>query len=99
MTLDQLLSDLPDAATLKSLWLVFDGDINERLKSAQPSYQHQVSPIGLTDGRFTVCADLLTESAGIYAPTFAALDQSAFPLVQVVTKSQIESLFPIPTEE
>ena len=99
MTLDQLLSDLPDAATLKGLWLVFDGEINERLKSAQPTYQHQVAAARLIDQRFALCADLLTESAGIYAPTFAALDQSAFPLVQVVTKPQIESLFPIPTEE
>ena len=99
MTLDQLLSDLPDAATLKGLWLVFDGEINERLKNAQPAYQHQVSAARLIDQRFTVCADLLTESAGIYAPTFAALDQSAFPAVQVMTRSQIENLFPIPTEE
>lgn len=99
MTLEQLLSELPDTATLKGLWLVFDGEINERLKNAQPAYQHQVSPIGLTDGRFAVCADLLTELAGIYAPTFAALDQSAFPAVQVVTKSQIENLFLTPTEE
>lgn len=99
MTLDQLLSELPDAATLKALWLVFDSQTNERLKNAQPTYQHQVAPIGLTDGRFAVCADLLSESAGIYAPTFAALDQSVFPLVQVVTKSQIENLFLTPTEE
>lgn len=99
MTLDQLLAELPDAATLKGLWLVFDGEINERLKNAQPAYQHQVSPIGLTDGRFAVCADLLTETAGIYAPTFAALDQSAFPAVQVVPKPQIENLFLTPTEE
>lgn len=98
MTLDQLLADLPDAATLKDLWLVFDGRIAGELQEAQPIYHHQVSPVALTDGRFTVCADLLSEIAGIYAPTFAALDQSEFPFVQVLPQSEILKLLPIFSE-
>lgn len=54
MTLAQLLSNLPDAATLKGLWLVFDGEINERLKNAQPAYQHQVSTLVDFTGPFSI---------------------------------------------
>ena len=97
MTLDQLLQGDANADDLRSLWLVFDAEIAQRLNEAQPSYQHQVAPITLTDGSFSVCADLLTEKDGIYAPTFAALDQSAFPLVRVVSQTEIASLIPTPT--
>lgn len=99
MTLDQLLQGDANADDLRSLWLVFDATIAQRLKDAQPSYQHQVAPITLTDGRFAVCADLLTEKDGIYAPTFQALDQTAFPLVQVIGESEISGLFPPPATD
>lgn len=99
MTLDQLLQGDANAEDLRSMWLVFDAAIAQRLQDAQPAYQHQVAPITLTDGRFAVCADLLTEKDGLYAPTFAALDQSAFPLVQVISQAVISELFPTPTIE
>ena len=99
MTLDQLLQGDANADDLRSLWLVFDATIAQRLSEAQPTYQHQVAPITLTDGRFAVCADLLTEKDGIYAPTFAALDQSAFPQVEVTTESAITELLPTPSLE
>lgn len=94
MTLDQLFQDDISASDLYDLWLVFDVDIANRLKDIQPFHQHQIMPIELIDGSFAVCADLLTEKDGIYAPTFAALDQSAFPLVQVISQAAISELFP-----
>jgi hypothetical protein len=81
------------------MWLVFDAAIAQRLKDAQPAYQHQVAPIALTDGRYALCADLLTEKDGIYAPTFQTLDQTAFPLVNVIHSNEITSLLPTPEEE
>lgn len=99
MTLDQLLQGGANAEDLRSMWLVFDAAIAQRLKDAQPAYQHQVAPITLTDGRYALCADLLTEKDGIYAPTFAALDQSAFPQVEVIHGSAITELFPTPTTD
>jgi hypothetical protein len=99
MTLDQLLQGGANADDLRSLWLVFDAAIAQRLNDAQPSYQHQVAPITLTDGRYALCADLLTEKDGIYSPTFAALDQSAFPQVEVIHESAITELFPTPTTD
>ena len=99
MTLDQLLQGDVSVDDLRSMWLVFDADIAQRLKDAQPAYQHQVAPIVLTDGRYALCADLLTEKDGIYAPTFQALDQTAFPLVNVIHSNEIVSLLPTPEEE
>lgn len=99
MTLDQLLQGDTNADDLRRLWLVFDAAIAQRLKDAQPAYQHQAAPITLTDGRYALCADLLTEKDGIYAPTFQALDQTAFPLVEVTTSDAIAEFLPVPSEE
>ena len=98
MTLDQLLQGDANADDLRTMWLVFDASIAQRLADAQPAYQHQVAPITLTDGRFALCADLITEKDGIYAPTFQALDQTAFPLVQVVSQTEITELIPTQTD-
>jgi hypothetical protein len=98
MTLDQLLKGGANAEDLRSMWLVFDAAIAQRLADAQPVYQHQVAPITLTDGRFALCADLLTEKDGIYAPTFQSLDQSAFSLVEVFSSDDVSSLLITPEE-
>ena len=99
MTLDQLLQGDISSDDLRSMWLVFDASIAQRLSEAQPAYQHQVSPVILVDGRFALCADLLTEKDRIYAPTFQALDQTAFPLVQVIGESEISGLLPPPATD
>lgn len=99
MTLDQLLQGDVSSDDLRSMWLVFDASIAQRLKDAQPSYQHQAAPITLTNGLYALCADLLTEKDGIYAPTFQALDHTAFPLVNVIHSNEISLLLPTPEEE
>ena len=98
MTLDQLLQSSISSDDLRTMWLVFDAAIAQRLKDAQPHYQHQVAPITLTDGRYALCADLLTERDGIYAPTFQSLDQSAFSLVEIFSSDDVSSLLITPEE-
>jgi hypothetical protein len=93
MTLDQLLQGYTNAEELRTMWLVFDSVIAQRLKDVQPAYQHQAFPITLKDGNFALCADLLTEKDDIYAPTFQALDQTLFPQVQVLSQAAIIELF------
>jgi hypothetical protein len=95
--LDQLLQGNLSPQALNGLWLVFDASIAQRLNDAQPVYQHQAAPITLIDGRFAVGADLLTEVNGLYAATFAALDQSAFPAVQVLAHEAVAPLIPTPS--
>jgi hypothetical protein len=99
MTLDQLLQGDANVEDLRTMWLVFDASIAQSLKDAQPVYQHQVAPITLTDGRHVLCADLLTEKDGIYAPTFTSLDPTAFPQVEVIHESAIGELFQTHTSE
>ena len=99
MTLDQLLQDPIQTANLSQFWLLFDPTLNNRLMEVQPHYQHQLSPIELTDGRFALCADLLSEISGLYAKTFDALDKSTFSSVYVVPFSDIEPLLPKSEQE
>jgi hypothetical protein len=97
MTLDQLLADIPAIDDLRQLWIILDTELKDRLEAAQPAYQNQVSPIRLNNGDYALCADLVTEKDGLYAPTFAVLDQSTFPEIPVVPHSTIANLFPTPS--
>lgn len=94
MTLEQLLTDDQSIDDLRQLWIILDNELKSRLEMAQPSYQNQVSPIRLNNGDYALCADLLSEKDGIYAPTFAVLDKSTFQDIPVVLKSTIANLFP-----
>jgi hypothetical protein len=94
MTLDELLADLPPLNELRGLWLILDEQLRNRLLEVQPKYQNQVVPVALLNGAFTLCADLLSEKDGIYARTFALLDQSVFPQIPVLPYDSIAHLFP-----
>jgi hypothetical protein len=99
MTLDELLQSIPTFEELRELWLVFNSELKDRLEQAQPIYNHQVSPVVLTNGQFALCADLLSEIDGIYKATFDVLDKSFFDKVQVIGTTEFQSLLPIPAEE
>lgn len=93
MTLYDLLQANASAEQLRALWLVFDSVFANSISEKQPQYQNQVAPVMLANGSFALCADLLTEKDGMYAPTFGQLDQELFSSVDVVTFDQISSLF------
>jgi hypothetical protein len=97
MTLADLLSDIPPQTDLTALWLAFPADIAEGLRSAQQDQTSlRVEPIQLTDGRYAVCADLLSEIAdgGVYAQSFARLNAALFDHVEVITAAEYQSLQP-----
>jgi hypothetical protein len=100
MTLAELLvNPLPPYEELRKLWIVIGPDMYDLFMQVQPMYQHQVSPVRLTNGDYTCCADLLCEKDGAYKPTFEALDQSLFPEIPVVDFSVIQPLLPTPSED
>jgi hypothetical protein len=103
MTLADLLQQPRpiDIDVARSLWLVFDAEYLAQLNAAQADQTvHRAVPLELTDGRFALCADLLTEidAGGIFALQFSRLDAANFPEVDVLSTDAITQLMPAPAE-
>jgi len=98
MNLADLLPLVPTmtAADAKAMALVFDQAGYDALQQAQPDGQHRAAPVQLTDGRWMLCADLLTEihAGGLYAAAFARLPQDAFDQVEVMPWADAVALLP-----
>ena len=103
MTLADLLPLVPTmtANDAKALALVFGQAGYDALQQAQPGGQNRAAPVQLTDGRWMLCADLLTEihPGGLYAAAFARLPQDAFDQVEVMPWADAVALVPVPEVE
>jgi hypothetical protein len=104
MTLADLLQQPGpiDIDVARSLWLVFDSEYLAQLNAAQSDQtMHRAVPLELTDGRFALCADLLSEigEGGIFALQFSRLDASKFADVAVLDDATFRSLLPEPDPE
>lgn len=102
-TVADLLSFLPlpyDYA--KQYGLVFSQELADRLAQVQaenPS-KHVAKPVQLTDGRYLLCGDLLTEVPnGLYAPGFSHLDISRFNEIELMDWDEAKALIPQPEED
>lgn len=99
MTLTDLLSQpLPDLSALRGLWLVFGADLLSDFHTAQSgATTFLASPTALTDGKFALCADLLSDIGigGVYAEAFARLNFANFGLVDVIERAEIEAVQPL----
>jgi hypothetical protein len=102
MTLADLL---PQLATLtdadaKGYALVFGLEPYAALTDAQQqrTSQHRVAPVQLADGRWMLCADLLTEirPGGLYADGFTLLPPELFDQVAVMPWADAVALLPQP---
>jgi hypothetical protein len=102
MNLQELILQNKSYEELQSLVLIFNSSLKDILETTQETFnsQHKVSPIELTDGRYMLCADLLTEigPGGLYSQGFGLLDTDLFSQVEVVSLEEISSLLPS-TEE
>jgi hypothetical protein len=104
MTLADLLATTPDLSSLRSLALILSPSLHAILTAAQAALpagrQNRVQPQPLSDGRFMLCADILSEvqPGGLYAEGFGRLPASAFPLVEVLPIAEALALRP-PAEE
>jgi hypothetical protein len=101
MTLLDLLQTLPQPyEVLHEQALVFGAGPLQALADARaqrPNAQHQAAPVALTDGRWMLCADLLTEinSGGLYADGFQLLDPALFREVDVIPMADAVALLPV----
>ena len=103
MTLADLLIALPSLtlADLQSKALVFDDNALTALQDAQaqrPNAQHRAQPVQLTDGRWMLSADLLTEigPTGLYHDGFELLPPALFSAVEVIPWDDAIALIPAP---
>jgi hypothetical protein len=99
MTVADLLPLLPmPYADARELGLVFDAELADRLAAVQaetPS-RHYARPTRLTDGRYLLCGDLLSEvgPGGLYAAGFARLDASRFDEIAVMPWAEAVAILP-----
>ena len=97
MTLADLLSaPLPDTDTLRTLGIVFDTALAQRMINAHAWYgdpRCTVFPAALADGRWCHTADILPDcispEGGFYAG-FSRLDAANFVSVEVVPLADLE---------
>jgi hypothetical protein len=101
-TVAELMPFLPLPYDYAKQWgLVFAEDLAQRLAAVQqenPS-QHVAQPMLLTDGRYFLNGDLLTEVPnGLYGPGFQKLDIERFNEISVVPLADALALIPPPEE-
>lgn len=101
MTLAELLPRLPlSYDESRSYGLVFDAALAVRLAEVQSEAptQNYARPVVLTDGRFLLCGDLLSEVGprGLYAAGFARLDAARFDEIAVLPWTDAVALLPPP---
>lgn len=104
MNLPELLAAQPDLATLRGLALILSPEPRDQLTTVQaalPPRTCVAEPLELTDGRFMLGADLLSEigPGGIYHEGFGQLPQEALPLVEVLPMAEALALRPVAVEE
>lgn len=73
--------------------LVFDAALAQRLADVQAEYgdpRHVPNPLALTDGRFMLTADILTEClpGGLVYAGFSRLDAGRFADIEVVPMAE-----------
>ena len=103
MTLADLITQPINYETARDLAIVLTPDQAATLGAVQTQYgnpRHVAAPVPLTDGRYMLCADLLTETGqgGLYAQGFAHLPAELFAQVQILPMADAVALIPQPEE-
>jgi hypothetical protein len=75
----------PQLQTLRDRWLVLTPELAERVRGYQsPDAPHRVEPTETADGNFVICADVLTERAGIFAGLWSQIDQAGADYIDII---------------
>jgi hypothetical protein len=87
-----------DPQPLEGRVLVFSEELKNTLLSIQEAnpLPYRVSPQPITDGRYVLSADVLSEigERGMFRENFQRLPQELFAQVEMVLMSEIEALLP-----
>lgn len=101
MNLSELLQSPPDLATLRGLALILTPELHTALAAAQAALPGErrftVAALELTDGRYMLGADLLSEigPGELYVEGFGQLSPDVFPSVEVLPMADALALRPV----
>ena len=97
-TVTELLPHLPIPCDYgRQYGMVFGQEFADRLAEVQAENptQHVASPVQLSDGRFLLCADLLSSVPnGLYGPNFTRLYASRFDEIALLPWADCVALLP-----
>ena len=96
-TLLELITYTPPYLELKDLFIVITEQQKNLIESAQSqSLNMKVSPVPLVNGKFAICADLLSEihEGGIFYRSFSNLSLESINETEIVDKETFLSLLP-----
>ena len=99
MTPLEYIASNPSYEESRGKWLVFNAANKTSMLAKQKGIKtnHRVIPTELTDGRWAVCCDVLTElgEKGVYRRLFAALDRGKLNTSEILTSAEIAPLWPV----
>lgn len=97
MTTLELIQNPPDLETLRGLFIAVTQAQCDLIDSTQDANSNmRVAPVPLTDGRFALCADLLSEihEGGIFYGAFSNLTLDSINETEILTTEQFKALRP-----
>ncbi len=81
--------------------VVFSQELADRLAEVQAEDPQQfvAKPVMLSDGRYMLCGDILSETAGLYRVGFSKLDAGRFGEISIMPLADALALLPQPDPE
>ena len=96
MTLAQFLAgEMPDTETLRSLALVFDGEVAQEIRDADAAHgdpRCRLVPAATADGRWLCSAEILPDCitpGATYFPVFSTLGSDVLSAIDVIPLSSV----------
>ena len=90
----------PSIEDMQSKALLFSAALHDamQVKQGNINTNHLITPILLTDGRYGICCDILSEtgSGRIFSEIFGALDTAALNTAEIADMSELMELIPVP---
>lgn len=101
MLLSEILTPaglLPEGFNAAGYGLVFDQTVYDLIMGLQTDdMAHRIAPVPTADGRYLVCADVLSEATrGVYKPIFDQIPPTTAAQVSIMPWESATALLPVP---
>ena len=92
----------PSVEDMQSKALLFSAALHDAMQAKQGNIDtnHLVTPVLLTDGRYGICCDILseTEEGHIFHELFSVLDMAILNTADLVDMTELVALLPVEEE-